>query len=286
MNHPSYHVLHIYSQQEQRKEIILVELNYQKIIRDGKEFLEFKSLIDNFIFYVETENYEVHLNAIELGFNELSKLYLVAIDKDLTEFGRKHSQGTEKKIQTSKNNFISQDNSSSLGDEINIKEPKMNLHSSNDTKIYKEENGFIYFFKLVLKSKTFWISLVLLFLWQNNVRGNIPIKVNTLQSELIQSKEFADKVLPNIPADAKYICSDGSYTFSENQGRCSYHDGSTISTATLKANANVDIEERVNNYKVDLTNSLNKQVLFILFIIIILSPIIELLFFTSRNKSS
>ncbi|MDC4531172.1 hypothetical protein NQ778_17055, partial [Acinetobacter baumannii] len=63
MNHPSYHVLHIYSKQEQRKESILVELNYQKISRDGKEFLEFKSLIDNFIFYVETENYEVHFNA-------------------------------------------------------------------------------------------------------------------------------------------------------------------------------------------------------------------------------
>ncbi|MDC4308080.1 hypothetical protein NQ624_17850, partial [Acinetobacter baumannii] len=91
MKQPSYHILHIYSANEKNNKTLMVELNYKKVRRLDREYLAFKTF-NNDLFYVDAETYEVSLNTFEEGFNDLSELYLVAIDKDLTEFGRKHSQ--------------------------------------------------------------------------------------------------------------------------------------------------------------------------------------------------
>ncbi|KQW99891.1 hypothetical protein ASC84_19625 [Acinetobacter sp. Root1280] len=259
-------VIKVYCETENIIKVIAVDDHWETSLIEDEYYLIFKRYNDPQSLMFKESNDKFVNNPSLIGFNSNSELFLLAVGDLKTAYGsrfyKKHQQ-VDVKLKDSKRIYLHEERASGKtavlrSTENTIAETKRIKSKNNDSIIFS-------ILKRALKSRFFYISVLCFIFWQESRIDEINFQVINFSDNISAEVNYAKQVLSQTPVGVDYICEDGTYSYSRNQGHCSWHGGSEININTLKVVAETDIDKRIDTYT---KNKNNKHLIFSIFLFI------------------
>lgn len=266
-------VIKVYCETENTIKVITVNDHWETALIDDEYYLIFKKYNDLQRLLFKESNDKFSSNPSMIGFTSNSELFLLAVGDLKTAYGsrfyKKHFQ-VDAKLHDSKRIYLHEERISGKTTAL-----KPTENTITETKRIKSKNSDSIIFSILkraLKSRVFYISVLCFIFWQESRIDEINFQVNSFSDKLSAEINNAKQILIQTPLGVNYICEDGTYSYSLNQGHCSWHGGSEININNLKVLAETDIDKRIANYAKNKNNNHLMFSIFLFIFMIIICP--------------